>query len=1545
MTSVMSGLLPDTNGVQFTARPALRTRDGGRSTARNGRSSSIGSASAMSEDSIVTPNASLSSIEIEALLREKVRGRGDDIIRAFHTYDVDQTASVTKGEFRRVLENFCTPLTSDQFDAVVAKVEKNPNGTVKYTDFLSKFGHSQTNAGNPSGRRSSIDKWTNGVPRFPCPPTPKEINVDMIEKLLKEKIEVNLKSVVKALQLFDYNRDGRIQRHEMRRVIENYCFKLSDQQYDKLWQRYDFHHSGMVNYKDFLARLGVSVNNRAKPQQDGTVAALNWQQNTPHPHLRNYKQRQEDEHMLKSMSFREIEIEFRKRMRDNYLTLKKAFMSFDTRLDGFISVDDLLSILTQFTLPMSKQLFSQLMDKCGVHATGRVDWENLLEKFQDPVMVGNGQTLPIRPNHKFFPVKEGIQTVAVDEIWKLLYKHVQSNYRSIKQAFLEFDVNRKGRVSRSELRNILEKFHIRLQDSQFKQLMEKIDPHHTNNISYQKFLELFEETDGPEGHKWLNSVHKVNEHTKPAIMAWETIEEILKEKITEYWKNVSSALLDYDYKNDGHISHRNLKKVLDNYVLPVSDEHLQSMISRCEDRTESKVNYVQFLEKLKVDVRPGDLNGLSTQIFDGSHDRERRRQDDLNYRNAKIAVLSHVRTSEMTAEEVITRLKDRIAQHSQEFRHAFTAYDRRGKGTVSKRDFRQVLISFGFAMSDEQYNILVSKLNFSEKGQMQYSDFISNFYDTRQGGGPGEEIQRSGNHRVNPIRGDEFGMTIEQVEKKLASKLRENFANLRGAFYKFDDNHTGQLTKESFRRLLDSFMCFMTDEQFEEFCKRHGIMKKTRITYSEFLDRFEVRDSVDGHKWLNSVHRFNEVQPTPEMSAEDAFDMIRRKAHQQFKDLSHAFIKIGTKANGTLKRRDLRQLLQTFVMPVNDEQFSKLWKMFDTYNQGYISYEEFLQKIGASEFTPGDLFGPSTQIIDQSRQFLDEHNETQQGKHERITQIQANRAGFMTVEEVEQALKDKIRDNYDDFNKAFRKYDTNKKGLLSIEEVQKVLIDFNLFLDDDQFFTLLDRCGLSTKKSKLNYNQFLAAFEEGRKSSYGHRRREDVQILEDPEMTNQEAEHKLRELVASQVEILERAFGAFDKDGCSRIPVSEFRRVVDLFCLKMSDAQWKHIVPKLTITGDKINYCMFLDSFTMSEQEGRAMKDSERWLASLTKSIRSQTPHLMPVDEVEERLREAVSSNPYNIAQAFTESDYANMGVVSKDDFKTIVNKNLFRMTDDQYEKLWSVVNVNEFGNVDYHDFIKRFSSDPSPRKLPPPPTPLQRSNTNLQRRPESMAFRRSVTRLDMPSRGSRAQSRMATPLVNAEMAESVLKNTIFRNWKQIQQMCRQKDTENSGSINVVDLKEILVRYGVDLTSDEFLNLMTKYDLKENGRFCYQDFLRHFIINLKPAEEPRSLLMRRQIATPKIVRSAGSTSTQFFEAMMRLRESVMSNWKEMRRLFRSYDPTGSGCVDSAEFRHVLRQFSVNLDEDEFYHLLSYYDKHMDGKMSYNDFIRTYLNKT
>ena len=69
--------------------------------------------------------------------------------------------------------------------------------------------------------------------RYSYTKSPSDMGVDVIERQLRDKIAVNTKNFMKALRLFDYNRDGKIQKHEMRKVIENYCFRMTDEQYDR----------------------------------------------------------------------------------------------------------------------------------------------------------------------------------------------------------------------------------------------------------------------------------------------------------------------------------------------------------------------------------------------------------------------------------------------------------------------------------------------------------------------------------------------------------------------------------------------------------------------------------------------------------------------------------------------------------------------------------------------------------------------------------------------------------------------------------------------------------------------------------------------------------------------------------------------------------------------------------------------------------------------------------------------------------------------------------------------------------------------------------------------------------------------------------------------------------------------------------------------------------------------------------------------------------------------------------------------------------------
>lgn len=59
------------------------------------------------------------------------------------------------------------------------------------------------------------------------------MGTDVLERQLRSSISQNAKNVLKSLRLFDYNRDGKIQKHDMRKVIENYGFRMTDEQFEK----------------------------------------------------------------------------------------------------------------------------------------------------------------------------------------------------------------------------------------------------------------------------------------------------------------------------------------------------------------------------------------------------------------------------------------------------------------------------------------------------------------------------------------------------------------------------------------------------------------------------------------------------------------------------------------------------------------------------------------------------------------------------------------------------------------------------------------------------------------------------------------------------------------------------------------------------------------------------------------------------------------------------------------------------------------------------------------------------------------------------------------------------------------------------------------------------------------------------------------------------------------------------------------------------------------------------------------------------------------
>uniref|UniRef100_A0A671PII2 EF-hand domain-containing protein n=1 Tax=Sinocyclocheilus anshuiensis TaxID=1608454 RepID=A0A671PII2_9TELE len=219
---------------------------------------------------------------------------------------------------------------------------------------------------------------------------------------------------------------------------------------------------------------------------------------------------------------------------------------------------------------------------------------------------------------------------------------------------------------------------------------------------------------------------------------------------------------------------------------------------------------------------------------------------------------------------------------------------------------------------------------------------------------------------------------------------------------------------------------------------------------------------------------------------------------------------------------------------------------------------------------------------------------------------------------------------------------------------------------------------------------------------------------------------------------------------------------------------------------------------------------------------------------------------------------------------------------------------VNGFGNLEYREFLKKFSGEQQglekvakslPRSTLERPTSLRRPKT------APCALKRSAVHL----------LHLSTPLLNCEDVEMKVRPRIQDCWRHIQRRCRPADPERTGEI---DVDMFLSTF---LSPLEFEQLAVKYDIKNSGHLSYPDFLRHFVLMFSPQVNSASHRLKLQLPRTPV----SSLSLELLPA-------VVLN-RPMRKV----------------------QYSVNLSEEEFFHF-TFFDKNLSGRISYNDFLCIFL---
>uniref|UniRef100_A0A2K6UZ00 EF-hand calcium-binding domain-containing protein 6 n=1 Tax=Saimiri boliviensis boliviensis TaxID=39432 RepID=A0A2K6UZ00_SAIBB len=1341
-----------------------------------------------------------------------------------------------------------------------------------------KFTHSRPHSSpcRAYSRNGSPNMFRSCSPTAVANPTLSSLDV---KRILFQNITDRGDELKKVFQLLDTGQNSTVSKSELRRIITDFLMPLTREQFQDVLAQIPLSTSGTVPYLDFLSRFGgIDL------------------------HINGIKRGDENETNC-CRTLRELEIQVGEKVFKNIKTVMKAFKLIDVNKTGLVQPQELRRVLETFCLKLRDEEYEKFSKHYNVHKDTAVDYNVFLKNLSInndlnlKYFVGN-QEVSLEDQQAKNSKKERLLSSAssediwrnysLDEIERNFCLELSKSYEKIEKALSAGDPCKSGYVSFNYLKIVLDTFVYQLPRRIFIQLMKRFGLKATTKISWKQFLTSFHEHQRLEINNKgsltkRNSIDSRNEPHKENIITK------LFRHTEDRPASLKKALLIINTKPDGLITREEFRHILNCVAVKLSN--------------------LEFKELMQT-LDPGDTGVVNTSMLIDLVEENSRMRKKSPCTDTKTPLL----LAWDSVEEVV---HDTIAKNLQAFYNMLCSYDRGDTGLIGRNNFKKIMHVFCPFLTNAHFIKLCSKFQDIASGRIFYKkllahvgidgpptvspvlipkDQLSNEHLQK------DEQQQPGLSKRTKATGDQTTptkkMTKEEVIEKLKNCIQQQDAAFKRRFLDFSKEPNGKINMHDFKKVLEDTGMPMDDDQYALLATKIGF-EKEGMSYLDFAAGFEdpPMRAPEARPPLQPPTPSESYVDSHFITAEECLKLFPRRLKESFRDPYSAFFKIDTDRDGIISMHDLHRLLLHLLLNLKDQEFERFLGFLGLRLSVTLNFREFRNL--------------------------------------------CEKRPLRTDEAPQRLVRDKLMDHYQDVSKALTKIDKSKTNYISICKMQKVLEECGCSLTEEELTHLLDSWGVSRRENSVNCLDLLSALESRTSGEKGASAPVNFATL-----TPQEAVRGVRDVVESARPALSAAFSALDKEDTGFVKATEFGQVLKDFCYNLTDNQYHYFLRKLRIhLAPSINWKYFLQNLSCFFEE-----TADEWAEKMPKSSPPSSPKTVANRDLLARLHKAVTSHYHAIAQDCENFDTMKTNTISRDEFRAICTRHVQILTDEQFDRLWNEMPVNAKGRLKCPDFLSRFSSET-------PATPMASGDSVAAQGGSSVPDVSESTRsaLSSPTRELRPESKSRShpctpantaaipgtpPLQNCDPIESRLRKRIQGCWRQLLKECKEKDVGRQGSISTSEFLALVEKFSLDISKEECQQLVIKYDLKNNGKFAYCDFIQSCVLLLKAKET--SLMQRLRIQNAHKMKEAGAETSSFYSALLRIQPKIVHCWRPMRRTFKSYDEAGTGLLSVADFRTVLRQFGINLSEEEFFHILEYYDKTLSSKISYNDFLRAFL---
>ncbi|XP_071504578.1 EF-hand calcium-binding domain-containing protein 6-like [Diadema antillarum] len=773
--------------------------------------------------------------EIELLLREKIKRGYYELKKLFVSNDPDGRGIVSREALARILITFLGRFISlKQFNLLMQRMRLEDRQAIRLEEFYAFFRHVTS---------KEMPAWMDPINRNQ--PDKLQMSAAQVHAQLKERAKQRFLDVADMIPQLNPGGTGRILKPEFRNALNKMLFFLDDDEFEKLWLRYDVDNIGVINGSKLLNKLGINL--RASTAMGEDVYTPD---DTGAKRMSPRKKKKAEVDRMRSIH---VERWLKDKFRTGCTRMRKEFEEFDKDHKGEVDKATFTKVLTKFGLSLESSFLDDFLARCNLSPsrTGMICYRDFLRRFQDRSEGGVTHSILNDPKHRYHKVdltqspNEGQSLTAMEARLMELF---QGDFISLLGTFQKVDKLRLHVVSQQEFRAAIEsRFNLGLSDREFEAFLDRVPLDDEGNVKYLDFMGQFDTKYGPA----------------PSLFDAKTVGAAPEEMdlgAVEEEEEPSDQPLSFEEFNKSGRSIKQLSKLIKQLVTNRMAE-IDTVFSDIDTNNTRRLTQEMMYEMFKrLNIRPEVTRGEIRRLWDTFITTQNRTLNfnefvrhfgyspkEASFPNAKLAppkrgdsdFLVRSRKLNCAADMLEDNLRSKVDYMWDDLRKEFLRLDPYGTGFVSGEEFRDVLQELCVHLNMYELDMLSRKFDVNKDGRVNYIEFLRPFALRKATHRYGNNMTGLMTHPqaeipINPIV-EEPNKGPNGITARLRQMLVGDWRNLRRAFKKIDTGRTGYLSLPEFRNVLKLCNAVLDEEEVYQVMSLFDENLEGKINYNKFL--------------------------------------------------------------------------------------------------------------------------------------------------------------------------------------------------------------------------------------------------------------------------------------------------------------------------------------------------------------------------------------------------------------------------------------------------------------------------------------------------------------------------------------------------------------------------------------------------------------------------------------------------------------------------------------------------------------------------------------